>query len=61
MPTKWTNKETMEKFLKGLEKSQLYFNNHCKNMYKIDTDEVDKVTIALNISNKIIELIEKAE
>ena len=30
-------------------------------MYKIDTDEVDKVTIALNISNKIIELIEKAE
>ncbi len=61
MPTKWTNKETMEKFLKGLEKSQIYFNNHCKNMYKIDTDEVDKVTIALNIANKIIELIEKAE
>lgn len=61
MPTKWTNKETMEKFLKGLEKSQIYFNNHCKNMYKIDTDEVDKVTIALNIANKIIELIKKAE
>lgn len=61
MPTKWTNKETMEKFLKGLEKSEEYFSNHCKNIYKIDTDEVSKVEVALNIANKIIELIEKAE
>lgn len=61
MPTKWTNKETMEKFLKGLEKSEEYFSNHCKNIYKIDTDEASKVEVALNIANKIIELIEKAE
>lgn len=61
MPTKWTNKETMENFLKGIEKSEKYFDNHCKNIYKINTDEIDKVTIALNIANKIIELIKKAE
>lgn len=61
MPTKWTNKETMEKFLEGLEKSEKYFSNHCKNLYKIDTDESSKVEVALNITNKIIELIEKAE
>lgn len=61
MPTKWTNKETMENFLKGIEKSEKYFDNHCKNIDKINTDEIDKVTIALNIANKIIELIKKAE
>lgn len=59
MPTKWTNKETMEKYIKGLEKSKKYFDKHSKKIYNIDTDEKDKITVALTIANKLIdELLE---
>lgn len=55
LSSKWTNKETMEKYLKGIEKSNNFFNKHSKKIYSINTDEKDKVLVALTITNKIID------
>lgn len=45
----------MEKYLKGIEKSNQFFNKHSKKIYSINTDEKDKVLVALTITNKIID------
>lgn len=57
LPSKWTNQETMEKYLNSLNKSNGFFEKHSKFIYSINTDEEDKVIIALTIANKIIDTV----
>lgn len=58
MPNKWTNYETLKTYLNGIEKVYKYFLNHSVNIEKIDTSNKDKVIVALNICNMIINNIE---
>lgn len=57
LPSKWTNKETMEKYLNSLNKFNHFFDRHSRCIYNIHTDEKDKVIVALTIANKIIDTI----
>lgn len=54
MPSKWTNKETMNNYLKGLESANEYFSKHSENIYKINTNEINKVNTALDVCKNII-------
>lgn len=54
LPSKWTNKETLEKYLFGLDRAEDYFDAHSKEIYKIETDEKDKILVALDIANEIV-------
>ncbi len=55
MPNKWTNFETLSKYLGGLEKVSKYFNNHAKVIHYIDSSKIDKVEVAMEICNQIID------
>lgn len=55
MPNKWTNHETMSKYLESLDDVSKYFYAHSKKILKFDSTNVDKIQSALNISNKIID------
>ena len=54
MPSKWTNSDVMTKYLESLNKTNKYFNNHSNFICKINTDDKDKVNVALEICKEII-------
>lgn len=58
LPNKWTNKETLTKYLNGLSKSFPYFEKHANKIHKIDSSKKDKVGVALTICKQIIKDIE---
>lgn len=55
MPNKWTNSDTMSKYLESLKVVSKYFNRHARKIEKFDSSDVDKIESALNICNKIID------
>lgn len=57
MPNKWTNPDTMSKYLESLKVVSKYFNGHARKIENFDSSDVDKIENALNICNKIIDNI----
>lgn len=55
MPNKWTNPDTMSKYLESLKVVSKYFNRHARKIENFDSSDVDKIESALNICNKIID------
>lgn len=55
LPNKWTNKETLTKYLEGLDKVSSYFDKHAKIIHSIDSTKKDKVGIAITVCKQIIE------
>lgn len=54
LPNKWTNSETLTKYLKGLENVSKYIQKHAEIIYNIDSSNRDKVEVAIDICNQII-------
>lgn len=57
MPSKWTNSDVMTKYIESIDKTLEYFNKHSKNIYKNNTDDKDKVIVALETCKEIIKEI----
>lgn len=58
LPNKWTNEETLTKYLESLDKVSKYFDKHTSRIYKLDSSREDKVGIAITICKQIIKDIE---
>lgn len=58
LPNKWTNHETLTKYLNALDNVAVYFDKHARKIHKIDSSRQDKVKIAITICKQILEDIE---
>lgn len=58
LPNKWTNHETLTKYLEGLDNVYKYFSNHSRKIHEIDSSKQDKVQVAITICKQILEDIE---
>ena len=61
MVNKWTNQETMQKYLDSLDEVFPYLEHHAKKIAQFDSSNVDKVDVALDLCNKIVENISNEE
>ena len=55
LPNKWTNPETLSKYLEGLKKVSNYFENHAVSKCYIDSTQEEKIKIAIQVCRQIIE------
>lgn len=58
LPNKWTNAETLTKYLKSLDRVSKYFDKHTSRIHKLDSSKEDKVGTAITICKQIIKDIE---
>lgn len=59
LPNKWTNEETLTKYLNGIDRVSRYFKKHTHKIHKLDSSKTDKVGIAIEICMQIINDINK--
>ena len=57
MPTKWTNYEICTEYLKSIEKNYIYFNEHSKSVFKIDTSNIKAIEACIQIIKEILKVI----
>lgn len=57
MVSKWTNQETMSKYLNSLETVFKYLKKHAKKIERLDSSNSDKIEVALDLCEKIVENI----
>lgn len=55
LPNKWTNMEMITKYLDSIDIFLPFFKKHTNNIYKFDSTNKDKVDVALDIVNQIID------
>ncbi|MDE5539359.1 MAG: AAA family ATPase [Bacilli bacterium] len=54
MPSKWTNEETLTKYLASLNSSKVYFKKHSANIFEVDTTNISPVSASLKICHYLI-------
>jgi len=54
LPNKWTNEETLTKYLDSIKSNSSYFEKHAKNIYIIDTSKEEPIKVAIKVCKEIL-------